>query len=106
MSDIKILGIYYSNSRVCYPLKKASIDSVEKMLLNTKNAKIQYSVWDYIEWVPQERQQKSYFLHNGHMNIALQIYRALLTNPEFDYVVFLEHDVLYHENYFNDIKII
>jgi hypothetical protein len=104
MSNLKILGVYYTHSQVFQPLKLASVNSVEKMIANTPDSKVVYSVWEYMDWIPEEKQQRTYFRHNGHMNIALQIYRILLTNPEYEYVAFLEHDVLYYENYLNDLR--
>lgn len=103
MSSIKVLGIYYTSSNVHPALAKASIDSVEKMIANTPGGKVVYSVWNKIPYISEDRQQVTYFRHNGHLNIALQIYRALLTNTEYDLVAFLEHDVLYHENYLNNL---
>lgn len=99
--SLKVLGVYYTNSKLHKPLQKQNLLSIQKMVEATPGADYICSVWEDTDLVPREKQQKTFFKHNGHLNIALQIYRALLSKPGFDYVAFLEHDVLYHHNYLN-----
>lgn len=99
--QLKILGVYYTNSAVAKPIQEQGLFRIKRMIQSTPGADYVCSVWNQTDLVPKEKQQISYFRNNGHLNIALQIQRALFTRPGFNYVVFLEHDVLYHHDYLN-----
>lgn len=99
--QLKILGVYYTHSQLHPKLQEHNLLRIKQMVQATPGADYICSVWKETPFVPKEKQQVSFFKNNGHMNIALQIYRALLTKKDFNYVAFLEHDVLYHQGYLN-----
>lgn len=99
--QLKILGVYYTNSAVSKTIQEHGLYRIKLMTQKTPGADYICSVWDETPLIPKDKQQKSFFRNNGHLNIALQIQRMLLTTKGFNYVAFLEHDVLYHEDYLN-----
>lgn len=101
--QLKILGVYYTHSSILAALQEHNLLRIKRMIEATPGADYIASVWQPTPLLPLEKQQKSFFKQYGHMNIALQIYRALLSKPGFNYVAFLEHDVLYHHNYLNTL---
>lgn len=101
--QLKILGVYYTHSNLHLGLQEQNLMRIKRMIEATPGADYIASVWKPTPFLPPEKQQVSFFKNNGHMNIALQIYRALLSKQGFNYVAFLEHDVLYHHNYLNTL---
>jgi hypothetical protein len=102
-NDIKKLGIFYSdnfdtNIRSCI---LASLQSIEKAALN--KADIITNMW----WPEPENpflEIISTSQSRSHLNQVLQILQLLFTAQtikNYEYVSFLEHDVLYAEGYFD-----
>lgn len=102
-SDNKRLGIFYSNNntRSIYPAIRASLRSIKKCSKN--KADILTSMW-----VPEPENPFPEFIFwtqsSSHLNQLLQILQLLYQAKEvkdYEYVSFLEHDVLYPEGYFD-----
>jgi len=97
------LGIFYSNNIVpsTYPAIRASLNSISKAAEG--KADIYTCMWkhepknpfiEYIAWTQT----------SSHLNQLLQIMQLLYSAREvsnYEYVSFLEHDVLYPEGYFD-----
>lgn len=101
-TTLKKLGVWYSNVPEGVEISTlASLKSIEKAAKN--KADIIACVWKNIPANPFQEiiaWTKSY----GHLNQILQILQCLYTaktTAEYEYVSFLEHDVLYPEDYFN-----
>jgi len=100
---INKLGIFYTNNKINKTVTEASLTSIKKAKDTTKNVTIIVC--------PQEPGRQSYFPEvesmfksSNHANIVSQILQALnmvKKYPNYKYVSFLEHDVLYPENYFD-----
>lgn len=102
-SENKRLGIFYSNNTntTIYPAIRASLKSIEKAAKG--KADIYTCMWrsepenpfrEYIAWTQTQ----------SHLNQLLQIMQLLYSAREvkgYEYVSFLEHDVLYGEGYFD-----
>ena len=97
------LGIFYSNNNnsKIFPAIQASLESIRVASLS--KADIMTCMWksepknpfiEYIAWTKT----------SSHLNQLLQIMQLLYTARQigaYDYVSFLEHDVLYPEGYFD-----
>ena len=97
------LGIFYSNNNnsKIFPAIQASLESIRVAALD--KADIMTCMWqsepknpfpEYLAWTKT----------SSHLNQLLQIMQLLYTAREvgvYDYVSFLEHDVLYPEGYFD-----
>jgi len=98
------IGIFYSNNITpdIYPAIDASLQSIYKA--SKDKADIYTCMWrhqpnnpfiEYIAWTNT----------SSHLNQLLQVmqllYSARKVNPNYKYVSFLEHDVLYPEGYFD-----
>jgi hypothetical protein len=97
------LGIFYSNNNTpsIYPAIQASLKSIQKAAEN--KADILTCMWqhepqnpfpEFIAWTHT----------SSHLNQLLQVMQLLYQAKEmhnYDYVSFLEHDVLYPEGYFD-----
>jgi hypothetical protein len=102
-SENKRLGIFYSNNtnETIYPAIRASLKSIQKAAEG--KADIYTCMWrsepenpfrEYIAWTQTQ----------SHLNQLLQIMQLLYSAREinqYEYVSFLEHDVLYGEGYFD-----
>lgn len=98
------LGIFYSNNNQpkIFPAIRASLESIRVASANNK-ADIITCMWHrepsnpFIEYIAWTRT-------SSHLNQLLQIMQLLYsakTIGNYDYVSFLEHDVLYPEGYFD-----
>jgi hypothetical protein len=98
------IGVFYSNNHnpAIYPAIRASLHSIQTA--SEGKADIYTCMWkhepenpfiEYIAWTQT----------SSHLNQLLQImqllYSARQVNPDYKYVSFLEHDVLYPEGYFD-----
>ena len=97
------LGIFYSNNNnaTIYPTIQKSLEMIEKSAKN--KADILTCVWNHIPNNPFS-EIISWYHSQSHLNQLLQIMQCLYTAREmgnYDYVSFLEHDVLYAEGYFD-----
>lgn len=102
-SQNKKLGIFYSNNNnpSIFPAIQASLNSIKKASID--KADIITCMWqhdpknpfpEFISWVKNA----------GHLNQLLQVMQLLYQAKEinsYEYVSFLEHDVLYPEGYFD-----
>ena len=97
------IGIFYTNNKINQAVLNKSLETIFK-------AK-EYSTKTEIIICSQSSCHQSYFLEidslfksNHHANIATQVLQALnavKNYNNFKYVSFLEHDVLYPQDYFN-----
>lgn len=98
-SDVKKLGIFYTNNNVD-KVVKASLDTLTKF--NGK-ADILTCTWKHIEGNPFY-EAMAMTKSSNHLNIVIQILQLLYvakSSGNYDYVSFLEHDVLYPDGYFD-----
>lgn len=97
------LGIFYSNNNnpKIYPAIRASLNSINKSSNN--NVDILTCMWNHEPQNPFP-EFLSWTQTTSHLNQLLQILQLLYQANEikqYDYVSFLEHDVLYPEGYFD-----
>lgn len=98
------LGIFYTNNRIEPAVIKTSLDSIQKAALKHETDIIT-SVWEHIPDNPFHEVFCNVKTGN-HFNIAYQICSLLVTaslnsSKRYGTVSFLEHDVLYGEDYFD-----
>lgn len=96
------LGIFYTNNRINPAVLKSSLESIKKASLKS-GVDIITSVWEHIPDNPFFEINCNVRTGN-HFNIAYQICQLLLTaqsSKVYETVSFLEHDVLYGEDYFD-----
>lgn len=96
------LGIFYTNNSIKPEIINKSLETIE--IAKNFSGKTEVIV------CPHKINQQKYFWEvesmfksGGHINIATQILQLLnivKDCPNFKYVSFLEHDVMYPENYF------
>jgi hypothetical protein len=99
-STNKRLGIWYSNDTTNHPAVKKSLESIE--IASQNKADIITCVWNKIENNPFH-EIISWNKNSSHLNQLLQILQCIFTAKTigtYDYVSFLEHDVMYGEGYF------
>ena len=97
------LGIFYSNNvnRLIYPAIQASLESIRKSAENKTD--ILTCMWHHEPKNPFH-ESIAWTQTSSHLNQLLQILQLLYTakqSGEYKYVSFLEHDVLYAEDYFD-----
>jgi hypothetical protein len=96
------LGIFYTNNKINKQVLSNSLSSIYKSS-KKYSVDILTSTWEPIHENPFHELNCSIRTHN-HFNIAYQINQLLQTAKlikNYKYVSFLEHDVLYGEDYFN-----
>lgn len=102
-SNNKRLGIFYSNNNN-HNIWNSIYKSLESIDIASKGvADIVTCTWEPMPNVPFQ-QINSWYKSQSHLNQLLQILQCLYTAKtmsKYDYVSFLEHDVLYPEGYFN-----
>ena len=102
-SNNRKLGIFYSNNN-----NNSIWGSIYKSLETIKvasegRADIVVCTWEAMPNIPFHQIQ-SWYKSQSHLNQLLQILQCLYTAKtmgEYDYVSFLEHDVMYPEKYFD-----
>lgn len=96
------VGIYYTNNNISNQIIDKTLSTIYKNYNN--DIDIISSVWNPIPNNPFIQLISEYKVMS-HINICLQILQCLhmanKINKNYDYVYFLEHDVLYPKNYFN-----
>ena len=97
------LGIFYSNNHnpKIFPTIEKSLKSIEKASKN--KADILTCMWFPFQNNPFN-EIISWYQSSSHLNQLLQIMQCLYTAKklnDYEYVSFLEHDVLYGEGYFD-----
>lgn len=102
-SKNKRLGIFYSNNHnsTIFPTIQKSLESIERASHN--KADIITCMWNPFPNNPFN-EIISWYQSSSHLNQLLQIMQLLYVAKEindYDYVSFLEHDVLYGEGYFD-----
>lgn len=102
-STNKKLGIFYSNNnnQSIYGSIDKSLETIKKASEN--KADIITCVWEPIRSNPFH-QVISWYKSQSHLNQLLQILQCLYTARDigtYEYVSFLEHDVMYPEGYFD-----
>ena len=106
-SFMKKLGVFYSNNNnpKIFPAIKKSLDTIKDASIGV--ADIVTCVWRPIEGNPFT-ELIAWTKTTSHLNQVLQILQCLYYAREkqsYDYVSFLEHDVLYARGYFDYPKI-
>ena len=100
-SQTNRLGIWYSNDMRNHPSVIKSLETIKKA--SEGKADIVTCVWQPIGNNPFH-QIISWNRSSSHLNQLLQILQCIYTAKtmgEYDYVSFLEHDVMYGEGYFD-----
>jgi len=102
-SKLRRLGIFYSNNNKphLWPSIYKSLDTIKKA--SAGKADIVSCLWNTMPDNPFHQVQ-SWYQSQSHLNQLLQILQCLYSAQEmnkYDYVSFLEHDVLYAEGYFD-----
>ena len=97
------LGIFYSNNNKpkIYTAIDKSLDTIKKA--SEQKVDIISCVWNHIPNNPFH-EIKSWYTSQSHLNQLLQIMQCLYNAEEmnnYEYVSFLEHDVMYPEGYFD-----
>jgi len=95
------LGIWYSNDQTNHPAVKKSLETIK--IASENKADIITCVWNRVENNPFT-EIISWNRSSSHLNQMLQILQCIHTAKtmgEYDYVSFLEHDVMYAEGYFD-----
>lgn len=108
---MKILGCWYSNSGINPKIMKSSLDSIKKARdsFNDSDSAINIVTcnWSHISGNPFEEYITLYKM-GVHLGIILQILRIFYEEENkgnsYDAVSFLEHDVLYPDDYFYRVK--
>jgi len=100
--DTKKLGIFYTNNNINPLILNETLNSI--LIASQKNTTdVLVSSWNNIEKCTFPIINCNVKTGN-HFNIAYQISSLLMTaldNKKYEYVSFLEHDVLYGEDYFD-----
>lgn len=101
-SENKKLGIFYSNNNniKIYSSIRSSLESIKK---SATDVDILTCVWNKVDNNPFP-EYISHYKNSSHLNQLLQILQLLYTAKEikeYEYVSFLEHDVMYPEGYFD-----
>jgi len=102
-SKVNKLGVFYSNNvnESIYPAIKKSLDTIR--IASEGKADIVTCMWRPMPDNPFH-QLLSWYQSQSHLNQLLQILQCLYSAKEignYDYVSFLEHDVMYPEGYFD-----
>jgi hypothetical protein len=102
-SKVNRLGIFYSNNinEKIYPAISKSLDTIR--IASEGKADIVTCMWRPMPGNPFP-QMISWYQSQSHLNQLLQILQCLYSAKEmsdYEYVSFLEHDVLYPEGYFD-----
>jgi hypothetical protein len=102
-SENRKLGIFYSNNnnRKIWPAIYKSLDTIKEASEGV--ADIVVCTWENMPDIPFQ-QVRSWYTSQSHLNQLLQIMQCLYTAKsmgQYDYVSFLEHDVMYTKSYFD-----
>lgn len=102
-SQNRKLGIFYSNNNnhKIWPSIRKSLDTIKEA--SEGIADIVICTWEHLDNVPFQQIQ-SWYRSQSHLNQLLQILQCLYTAKtmgKYDYVSFLEHDVMYPKGYFD-----
>lgn len=102
-SNATKLGIFYSNNN--NPKIDATInESIKSIQYEAYDVDIITCVWEKLKYNPFIELISNYRV-SSHLNQVMQILQCLYfareTNPNYQYVSFLEHDVLYPAGYFS-----
>jgi len=97
------LGIFYSNNNNhnIWPAIYKSLDTIKEA--SDGVADIVVCTWEFMPGVPFH-QFNSWYTSQSHLNQLLQIMQCLYiakTMGQYEYVSFLEHDVMYPKGYFD-----
>ena len=102
-NSVNKLGVFYSNNNnpSIFPAIQKSLETIEKASRGV--ADIVTCVWNPIEANPFV-ELISWVQNAGHLNQLLQIMQCLYfarNSGQYEWVSFLEHDVMYPEDYFS-----
>lgn len=102
-TKVNRLGIFYSNNnkREIWPAIEKSLDTIK--IASEDKADIVTCMWNPMETNPFHQLQ-SWYTSQSHLNQLLQIMQCLYSAKEmakYEYVSFLEHDVMYPKGYFD-----
>jgi hypothetical protein len=100
-SETNRLGIWYSNDTTNHPAVKKSLETIQ--IAAEGKADIVTCVWNRIDSNPFH-EVISWNRNSSHLNQLLQILQCIYTAKtmnDYEYVSFLEHDVMYPKGYFD-----
>lgn len=104
---MKILGCWYSNSGIHPNILNFSLASIKRARDSYGKANIVTCNWEHIPNNPFE-EHIALYKYGNHLGIILQMLRIIYEEEKkgnnYDIVSFLEHDVLYPDDYFYRIK--
>ena len=104
---MKILGCWYSNNGINAKIIRSSLESVKKAKDSYKDVNVVTCNWSHNMDNPFEEHITLYKM-GVHLGIILQVLRIFFEEEKkgnhYDAVSFLEHDVLYPEDYFHRVK--
>jgi hypothetical protein len=105
--NMRLLGCWYSNNGINPKIINASLESIKKAKDSYKDVNIVTCNWSHIQNNPFGEYITLYKM-GVHLGIILQILRIFYEEEKkghkYDAVSFLEHDVLYPDDYFHRIK--
>ena len=104
---MKILGCWYSNCGISSKIITASLNSIQRAKEACEDVNIVTCNWSHIKDNPFE-EHVTLYKQGVHLGIILQMLRILYEEEKkgnkYDAVSFLEHDVLYPDDYFQKVK--
>ena len=104
---MRILGCWYSNNGVDNKIIQSSLNSIKTARDNYKDVNIVTCNWAHIPNNPFEEHLTLYKM-GIHLGIILQMLKILYAEEKkgnkYDVVSFLEHDVLYPDDYFHRVS--
>ena len=104
---MRILGCWYSNNGIHPLITNSSLISIKKASDSYKNVNVVTCNWSHHPQNPFEEHLTLYKM-GVHLGIILQVLRIFYEEDKkgntYDTVSFLEHDVLYPDDYFHRVK--
>jgi hypothetical protein len=105
---MKLLGCWYSNNEINPKIMRSSLASISRAQQRSKetDVNVRTCTWEDIAENPFKG-FKTHFKLSSHFGIAIQILRTIYEEERagntYNAVIFLEHDVLYPEDYFDRV---
>ncbi|MCL4285524.1 MAG: hypothetical protein KJZ62_10535 [Fimbriimonadaceae bacterium] len=105
---MRILGCWYSTNAIHEKILRSSIATLDRAVDQSRIAEptVRTCTWQLIPWSPFVGWE-AHFRLGVHFGIVLQVLRIFYEEQsrgeEYDAVCFLEHDVLYPEDYFDRV---
>jgi hypothetical protein len=104
---VKILGCWYSNNGINTRIIRSSLESIKKAKDSYKDVNVVSCNWSHNQDNPFTEHITLYKMGN-HLGIILQMLRVVYEEEKrgnkYDVISFLEHDVMYPDDYFHRVK--